>query len=195
MEAGSHCYTAGLSPTHHSETSMLLCCVTHCVYAMRQPGLFLPDIAEPSFHPHEEALIGGNLVWIHFYSTLHIFWRDGSLLQVLQRCIHKYDPLDANYSVAPRSKESKKVVLYVLLIDTAVDSLEQRILRQRSFIRSERHRMPRIGTWLCNLSWCHSTSLTPSLHIFVVKAFDTHINVTKEFFCPKLLFYLGWGHI
>ena len=29
----------------------------------------------------------------------------------------------------------------------------------------------------------------------MVKAFDTHLNVTKEFFCPKLLFYLGWGHI
>ena len=33
--------------------------------------------------------------------------------------------------------------------------------------------------------------MVPSLHTFAVKAFDTQLNVTKEFFCPKLLFVLG----
>ena len=65
----------------------MLCCVIHSVYAMRQPGLFLPDIAEPSFHPHEEALIGGNLVGIQCYSTPYLLWMDGYLLQALQQCI------------------------------------------------------------------------------------------------------------
>ena len=51
-----------------------------------------------------------------------------------------------------KARWAKKLGL-VLLVGSVVDSLEQRILRQRSFIRSERHGMSRIGS----LEHCFAT--------------------------------------